>query len=68
MKRNILDLWSLVMALIEYGGCTQLFVNVGRIYLLEIGMMSPEFFSIITCSAFKLGTKKRKHEHEKFYN
>ena len=43
MKRDILDLWSLVMDLIEYGGHTQLLVSLGRIYRLEISMVSPEF-------------------------
>jgi len=43
MKRNILDLWSLVMALIEYSGRTQLLVSFGCIYRLELSMVSPEF-------------------------
>jgi hypothetical protein len=30
-----LYLWSLVMTLIEYAGCTQLLVSLGRIYRLE---------------------------------
>jgi len=42
MKRDILDLWSLVMALIENGGRTQLFVSLGRIYRLELSMMALE--------------------------
>ncbi len=49
MRRDILDLWSLVMALIEYGGRTQLFVSLGRIYRLEISMVSPEFWTWISC-------------------
>jgi len=43
MKRDIFDLWSLVMALIEYGGRTQLLVSLGRIYRLELSMVSTEF-------------------------
>ena len=42
MKRDILDLWSLVMSLIEYGGRTQLLVTLGRIYRLELSMVFPE--------------------------
>jgi len=46
MKWDILDLWSLVMALIEYGGRTQLLVSLGRTHRLEISMVSAEFLSV----------------------
>ena len=46
MKRDILDLWSLVMALIEYGSRTQLLVRLGPIYQLEISMVSPELYEL----------------------
>jgi len=43
MKRDILDLWSLVMALIEYVGRNQLFVSLGPIYQPGICIVSREF-------------------------
>jgi len=43
MKRNTLDLLSLVMALKEYSGCTLLLMSLGCIYLWEISPVSPEF-------------------------
>lgn len=42
-KRGILDLWLLVMALIEYGGRIQLLVSLGCIYRLEISRGFAEF-------------------------
>lgn len=38
--RDNLDIWSLVIVLIERCGCTQLLVSLGCIYRLELSMVS----------------------------